>query len=371
MADPFENNPGARPMPHPGTIDVVVGGRNAAEFAARLKATATSFGIPLEVKTLDVINDGGGHTPMTQAEADTAKLAAEGANTAATLRTENARLQAQLLACREKRDNLAAQVRDLSCEATTLACKLDEEKAMHKATQKHLLGQKIEAIAAGWIPPDEAAALKEACAIFEKNSADAVAVDDRRRKAEDENVKLRLQLFTITSALESVPGLQHIAREAGREQTKKIHGSIDRLLDLIRLHVDAYCGLVHAEVETLCGLLGKTFAPPKKAQALVVDPILDDAALIEMRRKHKHGRIYVNRWTTGERTIQAAVDVVERMGADPRLTRAVIKLGEARAAVADFVEGVEPPEPACSFGCDSHDVKNGHRETCPLAVPRI
>ena len=46
------------------------------------------------------------------------------------------------------------------------------------------------------------------------------------------------------------------------------------------------------------------------------------------------------KWSTGERAIQDAVEVVERMGADVRLTDAVILLGKARDRVADFVDGV-------------------------------
>lgn len=50
----------------------------------------------------------------------------------------------------------------------------------------------------------------------------------------------------------------------------------------------------------------------------------------------------VDQWSVGERAIQDAVDVVEGMGADVRLTNAVVLLGKARDAVADFVDGVQP-----------------------------
>lgn len=49
----------------------------------------------------------------------------------------------------------------------------------------------------------------------------------------------------------------------------------------------------------------------------------------------------LNRWTDAERAIQAATDEVERVGADPRLTNAVLLLGKARERVADFIDGVE------------------------------
>lgn len=56
------------------------------------------------------------------------------------------------------------------------------------------------------------------------------------------------------------------------------------------------------------------------------------------------------RWCEAEHKIQAAVDAVEVMDADVRLTDAVILLGRARERVADFVDGVSgaasPPEGA-------------------------
>ena len=51
-------------------------------------------------------------------------------------------------------------------------------------------------------------------------------------------------------------------------------------------------------------------------------------------------RARVDQWVRAERLIQDAVDSVEAMAADPRLTQAVILLGQARAYVADFVDGV-------------------------------
>lgn len=43
-----------------------------------------------------------------------------------------------------------------------------------------------------------------------------------------------------------------------------------------------------------------------------------------------------------ELAIYEAMIAVEKAGADTRLTRAVILLGEARDRVADFVDGVRP-----------------------------
>lgn len=52
-------------------------------------------------------------------------------------------------------------------------------------------------------------------------------------------------------------------------------------------------------------------------------------------------RIQMQKWCEAERLIQGAVDEVERMGADVRLTDAVVLLAAARDRVADFVDGVE------------------------------
>ena len=53
---------------------------------------------------------------------------------------------------------------------------------------------------------------------------------------------------------------------------------------------------------------------------------------------HIPRRVYVPSWTAAERAIQAAVDEVEKMGADVRLTDAIILLGAAKSAVADVVD---------------------------------
>lgn len=48
----------------------------------------------------------------------------------------------------------------------------------------------------------------------------------------------------------------------------------------------------------------------------------------------------VNEWCRAEAAIAAAVDEVEAMAADVRLTEAVVLLGRAKDRVADFVDGV-------------------------------
>jgi len=50
-------------------------------------------------------------------------------------------------------------------------------------------------------------------------------------------------------------------------------------------------------------------------------------------------RARMDQWTPAEKAIQAAIDVVESMPADGRLTDAVIFLGKARERVADYVDG--------------------------------
>jgi len=45
-------------------------------------------------------------------------------------------------------------------------------------------------------------------------------------------------------------------------------------------------------------------------------------------------------WTPAERAIYDAMQAVEAMPADTRLTDAVILLGKARDRVADYVDGV-------------------------------
>lgn len=47
------------------------------------------------------------------------------------------------------------------------------------------------------------------------------------------------------------------------------------------------------------------------------------------------------RHTNAEKTIQLAIDAVEAMGADARLTDAVVLLGAAKNSVADFIDGLQ------------------------------
>lgn len=51
------------------------------------------------------------------------------------------------------------------------------------------------------------------------------------------------------------------------------------------------------------------------------------------------------RWVHAEKEIANAVETVEGMGADVRLTDAVVLLGEAKNKVADFIDGVPRVEP--------------------------
>ena len=51
-------------------------------------------------------------------------------------------------------------------------------------------------------------------------------------------------------------------------------------------------------------------------------------------------RACIDKNTATELAIRAAIDMVEALGADPRLTEAVILLDQARDKVADFVDGV-------------------------------
>ena len=51
-------------------------------------------------------------------------------------------------------------------------------------------------------------------------------------------------------------------------------------------------------------------------------------------------RIRIDKFTPAERAIYDAVQAVEAAGCDPRLTKAVSLLCEARERVADYVDGV-------------------------------
>ena len=76
-------------------------------------------------------------------------------------------------------------------------------------------------------------------------------------------------------------------------------------------------------------------------------------------------RSQMQKWHAAERAIFDAIQVVETMGADPRLTQAINLLKTAKSQVADFVDGVTRPplhEDAQGF----HYVIDGER----VAVPR-
>ena len=46
--------------------------------------------------------------------------------------------------------------------------------------------------------------------------------------------------------------------------------------------------------------------------------------------------------TPAERSIYDAIQEIEKVGADTRLTNAVVKLSEAKDCVADFIDGIQP-----------------------------
>jgi hypothetical protein len=52
-------------------------------------------------------------------------------------------------------------------------------------------------------------------------------------------------------------------------------------------------------------------------------------------------RCDMSRWSVQERAIDRAVRSVELMGADVRLTDAVVLLGAARDSVADYIDHVD------------------------------
>ena len=52
-------------------------------------------------------------------------------------------------------------------------------------------------------------------------------------------------------------------------------------------------------------------------------------------------RAEMTKWTTAEKAIYDAMQAVEAMPADVRLTDAVVLLGAARDSVADYVDGIK------------------------------
>jgi len=53
-------------------------------------------------------------------------------------------------------------------------------------------------------------------------------------------------------------------------------------------------------------------------------------------------RCYMDKWSDAEKAIYDAMQAVERLPADVRLTDAVVLLGRAKDRVADYIDGVEP-----------------------------
>lgn len=51
-------------------------------------------------------------------------------------------------------------------------------------------------------------------------------------------------------------------------------------------------------------------------------------------------RVYMDLWNPAEKAIYDAMQAVEKMPADLRLTQAVILLSKAQECVADFLDGV-------------------------------
>lgn len=77
-------------------------------------------------------------------------------------------------------------------------------------------------------------------------------------------------------------------------------------------------------------------------------------------------RNQINRWTAAERAIAAAVQETEAVGADVRLTDAVVLLGEARQAVADYVDGVVGPRRGVLYMEDRGQASKAAGLVCPF-----
>jgi hypothetical protein len=69
-------------------------------------------------------------------------------------------------------------------------------------------------------------------------------------------------------------------------------------------------------------------------------------------------RICIDKFTPAEKAIYDALGEVEKVGADTRLTDAVVLLQQAREKVADYIDGVNPIDPSIrakeedSFGAE-------------------
>lgn len=82
----------------------------------------------------------------------------------------------------------------------------------------------------------------------------------------------------------------------------------------------------------------------RQAIALPAAPDADNTPEIDMTCIPRRNRVDLQ--TPAEAAIRAAIDYVEGVGAHYHLTRAVVLLGDALNAVADFVDGVPEPAPA-------------------------
>ena len=56
-------------------------------------------------------------------------------------------------------------------------------------------------------------------------------------------------------------------------------------------------------------------------------------------------RAYLDRLIPAERSIYDAIQLVEALGADVRLTDVVVRLGEAKDKLADYVDDTNGPAP--------------------------
>lgn len=73
-------------------------------------------------------------------------------------------------------------------------------------------------------------------------------------------------------------------------------------------------------------------------------------------------RADTQRWTEAEKAISEAIRVVESIGADVRLTDAVILLGAAQDSVADFVDDVRERRRLCHTAAYDIDAQIAARQ---------
>jgi hypothetical protein len=154
-------------------------------------------------------------------------------------------------------------------------------------------------------------------------------------------------LVTVPESQQRICETERILRKAELGVSSLLSDEVQSLVrahrQLESFYIDAIkklekywlCNECHA-----CSLSGHTLSTDSAVPREQNAPASEEA--MEIPR-----RIRMDQWTPAEHAIQAAVDAVEVMGADERLTRAVVLLAEARRAVADFVDGVplnaDPP----------------------------